>query len=356
MPITETMLYARQMAVGDIGDAGQNKLKLARVLVVGAGGLGCPLLIYLARCGVGHITIVDGDKVEASNLHRQPLYTFEDIGKAKAGQAAKALKTHNPFCSLQPVEVFLGPRNARSSVENHDLVIDCTDDLATGFLLQDACKALKLPFLSAKVHRWEGQVVTLDFRDETTACWRCLWPEPPQKGCVKSCADGGILGATVGLFGLMLGQLALMQVLGLMPLKSASTLLYDLRDMSQQKLSWPRRQDCPCCGTGKKTGSFSRETAFEDLAPDALVIDIRERQECSRLPLPMLPQTVWQRPLSQQAQWHEEVLAHKGTVACLCHSGVRSLGLIKQPAFEDARFLSVEGGLRHLPQQGVITG
>lgn len=341
--------YQRQRLLPEVGEAGQQRLSGARVLVVGAGGLGCPALTYLAAAGCGHLTIVDGDRVEASNLHRQPLFTPADIGRLKAVAARDRLRAQNPLIGIETIPRFVAPVNAASLVAGHDLVIDGTDSLVACFLLHDAAWAAGCDFVSAKLHRWEGQVFHLAFSRRQSPCLRCLWPQAPAEGCVAACAEAGVLGAVPGLFGLLLAHTALAALLDLPTPGHGSSLMVDLASFEMRRFGWAGDEDCPCCGNGQAVDSSDGiDVTLADLAPGTPIIDIREPQEMARMPLPPLPFPVLERPLSQKPEWQEEVAHTLPGAAFLCHAGSRSARLAREPTFRQAGCVSLAGGVRAL--------
>jgi len=195
----EKRRYSRQILLSEIGEAGQEKLKLAKVLVIGAGGLGCPVLLYLSASGVGEIGIVDGDAVDETNLQRQILYTSEDVGKPKAATAGKKIAAQNPFVKINAHPVFLSAENAVQFFSQYDLIVDGSDNFPTRYLVNDACVLADKPFVSGSVFRFEGQVSVFNFRGGPT--YRCLFPEPPDPREVPSCAQIGVSPILPGLIG-----------------------------------------------------------------------------------------------------------------------------------------------------------
>jgi|HubBroStandDraft_1064217.scaffolds.fasta_scaffold164911_2 sulfur-carrier protein adenylyltransferase/sulfurtransferase len=201
MPLTpeEIARYERHLALPGFGPAAQEKLKSASVLVIGAGGLGCPALLYLAAAGVGRIAVVDPDAVDASNLQRQVLYTAGDIGANKAETAARRLRALNPLVRVEAHPVRFGRSNALGLVRSCDLVVDGSDNFATRYLVNDACVIAGRPFVYGAVQGFEGQVSVFNWKGGPT--YRCLFPEPPEPGTVPNCAEAGVLGAVTGLVG-----------------------------------------------------------------------------------------------------------------------------------------------------------
>jgi adenylyltransferase/sulfurtransferase len=192
--------YSRQIILPEIGLIGQEKIAAAKVLVVGAGGLGCPVLQYLAAAGVGTIGIADGDVVSASNLNRQVLYTNEDIGKAKVECAKARLKAQNPEVEIADYNTFLSEKNAREIIAQYDIVVDGTDQIPVRYLLNDVCVELGKPMVYGAIHKFEGQVSVFNFNGGPS--YRDLFPEQPATGSIPSCAENGVLGILPGMVGI----------------------------------------------------------------------------------------------------------------------------------------------------------
>jgi adenylyltransferase/sulfurtransferase len=310
--------YRRQLLLPEIGEEGQRKLAAARVLVVGAGGLGCAALPYLAGAGVGSIGVCDGDAVEVSNLHRQVLFDFADRGRAKADVVAESLRRLNPFVSVRAHAERFTPTSGRSILADYDLVIDGTDNFATKFLLNDLCFALGKPLVQASLHQFDGQILVVDPGSEG-GCLRCIWPEAPYDGCVGTCAEDGVLGVVPGVFGMLQANEVLKIILGIPESLAESMLTLDLRTYETHRICRVKRPDCPTCGKG------SPERAIDVPLDEALLlalpaIDIREAEEwdvipgfedCSRM------------PLSDLAALHRTALG-QGAVLLICEHGVRS--------------------------------
>jgi molybdopterin/thiamine biosynthesis adenylyltransferase len=193
------MRYDKQIALPEVGEAGQQKLAEAKVLVVGAGGLGCPALQYLAAAGVGTIGIVDGDVVNETNLHRQVLYTNPDVGKPKAAVAAERLKQLNPEVEIQTFPEFLTAANAMDIVANYDLIVDTTDNFAARYRINDVCVKLDKPFVYGAIHRFEGQISVFNYKGGPT--YRCLFPDKPAESQIPDCNEMGVLGVLPGIVG-----------------------------------------------------------------------------------------------------------------------------------------------------------
>lgn len=235
--------YARQLRLPGVGREGQEKLKKARVLVVGAGGLGSPVALYLAAAGVGAMTLVDGDRVELSNLHRQLLHTTASLGLSKVESGAARLHALNPETAVTAVAEMLTAENAAALVEGHDLVIDGSDTFAARYAINDACILHQIPWLHGSVHRMSGQLAVFTPR---SACYRCLFPAPPAGLLGANCAEAGVLGAVVGILGSMLATEALKYLLGLGPALVETLVTYDALRLETQRFRFGARVGCIC--------------------------------------------------------------------------------------------------------------
>ncbi len=243
---TEKLRYARQLGLAQVGAAGQLKLKAASVLIVGAGGLGSPVAMYLAATGIGRIGLVDFDKVDHSNLHRQIIHRTDDVGRPKVESASETIAAINPDVQIESFEVALSRDNAMRIAEQYDIVIDGTDNFATRYLVNDVCVLLGKPNCYGSVLQFEGQASV--FSHEGGPCYRCLYPAPPAAGVVPSCAEGGVLGVLPGMIGMIQATEAVKIILGIGETLSGRLLLYDSLDMSFRELKVRRDPTCPICG------------------------------------------------------------------------------------------------------------
>ena len=322
--------FSRQIALPEVGAAGQQRLRAGSVLVIGAGGLGVPVLQYLAAAGVGRIGIVDGDVVEASNLHRQPLYGVADIGKSKAAVAAARLRELNPEATFAVHAERADAGNLVDWLARYDLVVDCSDNFATKFTVNDAAVILGKPAVFASVYQYEGQLQVYLPREDWP-CLRCLWPEAPRDGLVGNCAQAGVLGPVPAALGAMQAMQALKMLLGL-PVESAPALhVFDLLGMHWRTLRAARNPACD---------HSPRELQMDTIDPDALelvyptmaaafasdltLVDIREPWERARDD-PAGP-IEWHLPLSSLLQG-STALPPEGRYLIVCAHGVRSLAL-----------------------------
>ena len=241
--------YARHIILPEIGGTGQARLRAAKVLVVGAGGLGAPLLQYLGAAGVGTIGVIDHDTVSLSNLQRQVIHRTSDVGLAKVESARRALAEINPEVRVIAHNARLSPDNALSLLAGYDLVADGSDNFATRYLLTDACFLAKKTLVAAAILRFEGQLSTYKpHLGPPHPCYRCVFPEPPPPDAVPSCAAAGVLGAMAGTIGAWQATEVVKEILGMGESLSGKLLLYDALDARVERLTVVRRGDCPLCG------------------------------------------------------------------------------------------------------------
>ncbi|WP_027883230.1 HesA/MoeB/ThiF family protein [Meiothermus rufus] len=238
--------YARHIILPGVGGAGQARLRQSAVLVVGAGGLGAPALLYLAAAGVGRLGVVEMDRVELSNLQRQVLYDTSVLGQPKAEVAQARLQSLNPHVQVEVYNRRLEANNARKTLQPYDLVLDCSDNFPTRYLVNDACVLLGKPLVYGAIHQFEGQLSL--FHYQGGPCYRCLYPTPPAPGSVPSCAEAGVFGVLPGVVGSLMAAEALKVLLGLGETLSGRLLLYDGLSAQFRNLRFRRRPDCPVCG------------------------------------------------------------------------------------------------------------
>lgn len=248
--------YARQVLLPQVGEAGQAKLAAARVVVIGAGGLGAPALLYLAAAGVGHITLVDDDRVERSNLHRQVVHADARVGVSKAESARMTLTALNPRIDVHVVVDRLRAENVEALLAGHDVVVDGADNFATRYLLAAATRRLGVPMVYAAIERFTGQASVFDPRREDSPCYRCLFPEPPSAADAPNCSEAGVLGVLPGLVGLVQATEALKLILGLGQPLVGRLLTYDALGMRFRELTLRRDPHCPGCGAGARFDGY----------------------------------------------------------------------------------------------------
>ena len=347
--------YARQMRLPEVGPAGQERLGAASVLLVGAGGLGSPAALYLAAAGVGRIGIVDFDRVDESNLHRQVLYGTQDIGQRKTDAAASRLHALNPHVMVETHDVKLDAGNARALVEAYDLVADGADTFATRYVVNDACVAAGRPNVFASVSAFTGQASV--FGAPGGPCYRCLFAEPPPDGAVPSCAEGGVLGVLPGLMGTVQATEVLKWILGVGEPLVGKLWTLDARTMEVRVLRVERDPECSLCNNGQSRHGQSRHRpvplAVPDVSPtDAaqrlarepettLLLDVRSADEYAAdhlggtlLPLPELPFRLDELEPHRAAR----VLVH-------CRSGARSAQAVAYLRERGFDAVNVRGGI-----------
>lgn len=345
--------YSRQIALKDVGAAGQEKLRSARVLVIGAGGLGVPVLNYLTGAGVGTLGICESDAVDASNLHRQPLYSLADVGRPKAQLAAERLMALNPEVRVRTHE-RIGAHDAAQLLADYDLVVECSDNFATKFLVNDAAVQARKPAVFASVYQYEGQLQV--YRpDADSACLRCLWPEATRDGLVGNCSEAGVLGPVPGVLGSMQALEALKLILGLPGQLSNEMLLIDLLTLEQRKLRTTRRADCDHAGRKIEAAAApDLEVSFAGLTPAVAagytVIDIRDDLEVRELPIAQTPSR--HIPLASLIA-DASALRNENKYLLVCAKGMRSRAAaehLRERGFQNA--YSLRGGLASLRSQG----
>jgi adenylyltransferase/sulfurtransferase len=364
---SELYRYARHLALPHVGLEGQSRLKAARVLCVGAGGLGSPLSMYLAAAGVGTLGIVDFDVVDLSNLQRQLLHGTSDVGRAKLESAAERLAEVNPHVEVLRHETRLTSENALDILDDYDVVVDGTDNFPTRYLVNDACVLLGKPNVYGSVFRWEGQVSV--FGTPGAPCYRCLFREPPPPGLVPNCAEGGVLGVLPGIIGSMQAMETVKLLLGVGETLAGRLLIFDALDMTWREVLLRRNPDCPVCGDqptqtglidyevfcglkaapGQDTGPPVPEIDAIDLArrldsdSPPFLLDVREPWEWSisglkqkgacLIPLAELPRRLGELPTGR-------------AVVVYCRSGQRSFTAARQLLLEGhAEVYNLRGGI-----------
>ncbi len=367
MPTTltneEIQRFSRHLILPEVGMEGQIKLKDAKVLLVGTGGLGAPMGLYLAAAGVGTIGLVDFDVVDASNLQRQIIHGTKDIGRKKIDSAADSMLDINPNLKIVKHEVALTSENAREIVEQYDLVADGTDNFPTRYLVNDVCVLTGKPNVYGSIFRFEGQSSV--FATEDGPCYRCLYPEPPPPGLVPSCAEGGVLGILPGVVGLIQATEVVKLILGIGQTLKGRLLLYDALNMKFRELKLRRNPDCPSgkCSVIKELIDYKQFCGITDAPPepavaageleptevkqmidsgeDFILIDVREVHEYQIASIPKATLI----PLGQLPNRLSE-LPKDANIVCHCKSGVRSakaVDLLKQSGY--LRVRNMRGGI-----------
>jgi len=359
----EVARYSRHLILPEVGMEGQTKLKHARVAMVGAGGLGAPLGLYLAAAGVGRIGIVDFDVVDASNLQRQVIHGTSDIGRKKLDSAADRMRDINPNVRIDKFDTGLTSENALEILGDYDIVVDGTDNFPTRYLVNDACAILKKPNVYGSIFRFEGQASVFTYQDGP--CYRCLYPEPPPPGLVPSCAEGGVLGILPGIIGVIQATEAAKIILGIGTTLKGRLLLYDALEMRFRELKLRRNPDCPVCGDHPTVTKLIDYQEFCGVRPmntqpaatdaidpvevkrkldrgdDFVLIDVREPHEYQIARIPgakLIPLGELPKRLSELDP-NAEIVAH-------CKMGGRSqqaVDLMKQNGFKNV--LNMTGGI-----------
>lgn len=247
---TELNRYARHIVLREVGGAGQKALKEAKVLVVGAGGLGAPALQYLAAAGVGTIGVIDDDVVENANLQRQVIHTDDAIGMPKVFSAQKAMEAQNPFITVRPYHRRLTEEIAADLITDYDLVLDGTDNFDTRYLVNAACVAAGRPLVSGALSQWEGQLSVFD-PAEGAPCYRCIFPKAPAPHLAPSCAEAGVIGPLPGVIGSMMAVEAIKLITGAGTPARGQMLIYDALYGESRSILLERRPDCATCGAGR---------------------------------------------------------------------------------------------------------
>ena len=302
----EIYRYSRHLLIPEVGIGGQKKLKASKVLIIGTGGLGSPVSLYLAAAGVGKIGLVDYDTVDESNLQRQIVHSSSTIGVPKVESAKQRLLEINPYIEIKTYNLILSKENALEIMKDYDLIIDGTDNFSTRYLVNDACYFLKKPFVYGSIFRFDGQVTV--FYPEVGPCYRCLYPEPPPPGTVPSCAEGGVFGVLPGVIGSLQATEAIKILIGIGDPLIGKLILYDALKMEFRTLKIRKDPHCPLCGENPTitelidyesfcgTESYTLEPQYElspqevaeklKNSPNIRILDVREPHEWEICHLP----------------------------------------------------------------------
>jgi sulfur-carrier protein adenylyltransferase/sulfurtransferase len=366
LTVDEVRRYSRHLIIPDVGMTGQKRLKNARVLCVGAGGLGSPALLYLAAAGVGTLGIIDFDVVDESNLQRQIIHGQSDVGRPKAQSARDSVLEINPHVNVVLYEERLDSDNAMRIFEPYDLIVDGTDNFATRYLVNDACVLLGKPYVWGSIYRFDGQASV--FWAEHGPCYRCLYPEPPPPGMVPSCAEGGVLGVLCASIGSIQVNEAIKLITGIGESLVGRLMIYDALEMSYRTLPVKKDPECPVCGKDPTVtelidyeefcGTVSEDAqqaaagstitagelkAMQDRGDNIFLVDVREPNEYEIVSIPgatLIPKGEF---LSGAAL---ERLPQDKRIVLHCKSGARSaecLAITKNAGFSDA--VHVGGGV-----------
>lgn len=345
--------YSRHLLIPEVGVPGQERLSAARVLCIGAGGLGSPVLQYLAAAGVGRIGVMDDDAVDESNLQRQTIFATRDVGKSKAQVAAQRVREINPLVASDPIAARFDTSNARDLVRLYDVVVDCTDRFETRYLVNDACILEGKPDVYGSIFRFDGQVSV--FAPGSGPCYRCLFPQAPPAGAVPTCAEGGVLGVLAGIVGTLQANEALKLILGIGETLVGRLLLVDALGMHMREVTIERDAQCPLCGEDPSITNVSAQAqeeeaaGVEEIAPaqldealrDAVLLDVREPHEAV---LGVLDGALHIAASDLPERLHELDSAKSYVVAC--RVGQKSLWaarLLRDAGFR--RIVHLQGGL-----------
>jgi len=284
LTVDEVRRYSRHLIIPDVGMAGQKRLKNAKVLCVGAGGLGSPSLMYLAAAGVGTLGIVEFDIVDESNLQRQIIHGQSDVGRSKAESARDSVREINPYVTVNLHEERLDSSNVMELFAQYDLIVDGTDNFATRYLVNDACVLLGKPYIWGSIYRFDGQASV--FWSEHGPCYRCLYPEPPPPGMVPSCAEGGVLGVLCGSIGSIQVTEAIKVLTGIGETLLGRLMIYDALEMSYRKVKIRKDPNCAICGEHPTVtelidyeafcGTISDEAAIAAMNSTISVVDLKK--------------------------------------------------------------------------------
>jgi sulfur-carrier protein adenylyltransferase/sulfurtransferase len=366
LTVDEVRRYSRHLIIPEVGMIGQKRLKNARVLCVGAGGLGSPALLYLAAAGVGTLGIIDFDVVDESNLQRQIIHGQSDVGRPKAESARDSIREINPNVTVIVHEERLDSDNAMQIFEPYDLIVDGTDNFATRYLVNDACVLLGKPYVWGSIYRFDGQASV--FWAEHGPCYRCLYPEPPPPGMVPSCAEGGVLGVLCASIGSIQVNEAIKVITGIGEPLVGRLMIYDALEMTYRSVKVRKDPECPVCGKNPTVtelidyeefcGAVSEEAQLaaagstitaqqlkdmQDAGENIFLVDVREPNEYEIVSIPgatLIPKGEF---LSGAAL---ERLPQDKRVVLHCKSGARSaecLAIVKDAGFSDA--VHVGGGV-----------
>jgi adenylyltransferase/sulfurtransferase len=366
LTVDEVRRYSRHLIIPDVGMTGQKRLKNAKVLCVGAGGLGSPALLYLAAAGVGTLGIVDFDVVDESNLQRQVIHGQSDIGRSKAESARDSIREINPYVNVIVHQERLDSDNAMQIFADYDLIVDGTDNFATRYLVNDACVLLGKPYVWGSIYRFDGQASV--FWAEYGPCYRCLYPEPPPPGMVPSCAEGGVLGVLCASIGSIQVNEAIKLIAGIGEPLAGRLMIYDALEMTYRSVKVRKDPECPVCGKNPTVtelidyeefcGAVSEEAQeaaagstitarqlkdMQDADENIFLVDVREPNEYEIVSIPgsvLIPKGEF---LSGAAL---ERLPQDKRVVLHCKSGARSaecLAIVKNAGFSDA--VHVGGGV-----------
>ncbi|WP_035671295.1 HesA/MoeB/ThiF family protein [Flavobacterium sp. 83] len=346
----ETARYNRQIILPEVGINGQQKLQQAKVLIIGAGGLGAAVLPYLAAAGIGEIGIIDDDRIEVTNLQRQVIYKSSSVGKSKALEAAAMALGLNPSIKINAITEKLDSKNAISLFEHYDIMVDATDNLTTKYLINDACCATNKPFVYGSIYKFEGQVSVFNYENGPT--YRCLFPEENNE--VRNCNDAGVMGISVGIIGMFQANEVLKMVLGIGELLSGKLLVYNMLNNEQQKFEFSRTDTNTIDRVAFENKYSSVETATIEISAalaleqinnkNVVFLDVRNSEEYPKITI----QNGIQIPLDRLESALNQ-LNSNAEIFVFCQSGIRSkkaVEILRNNNFKTAK--SITGGAKAL--------
>lgn len=355
--------YSRHLVLPEVGVEGQERIKQGRVLIVGAGGLGSPAALYLAAAGVGEIGIVDFDKVDENNLQRQIIHSVKDIGMLKTESAKDSINNLNPNVKVETYDVKLNSKNAMEIIKSYDVVVDASDNFPTRYLVNDACVLLKKPNVYGSIFRFEGHASVFNFDDGP--CYRCLFPNPPPKDAVPSCAEAGVLGILPGIIGTIQATEALKIILRKADILSGRFLVYDALAMIFKELKLGKNKNCPICGENPKIRELidyeqfcnmkeEEEKSLEedeinvnqlkkmrDNNEDFVLVDVREENEWDICKIDGATLVPLSRIINGDIDFLENIEKNK-KIILHCHTGARSaeaLNILRNKGFKNLKNL-----------------
>lgn len=347
------MRYNRQIILSEVGEKGQEKLGQAKVLIIGAGGLGAAILPYLAAAGIGEIGIIDDDNIEISNLQRQVIYRNDAVGKSKALEAKEMALSLNPSIQINAITDTLNAKNAIALFEYYDIMVDATDNLQTKYLINDACVVSNKPFVYGSIYKFQGQVSVFNYQNGPT--YRCLFPDESANS--KNCVDSGVMGISVGIIGMFQANEVLKMVLGVGTVLSSELLIYNMLTNDQQKFELVKSNTTPLSRLDfeKKYNAVDTNvleiTAAEALAysnnPEVLFLDVRNEEEFPKISLPHAIQI----PLADLETNLDQLDSNK-KVLVYCQSGIRSkkaVEILRDHSFSKVQ--SIAGGALKLEKE-----
>jgi len=356
LSIEEKNRYSRHILLNEVKEEGQLKLKNSKVLVIGAGGLGSPILLYLVAAGIGSVGIIDDDTIEESNLQRQVIFNSSDVGKSKSIIAKEKLEQKNPFVKITAYNERLTPNNAVSFFQQYDIIVDGTDNYSTRYLINDACVLTGKPLVYGAIHRFEGQISVFNYKNGAT--YRCLFPEPPEEGNVQSCSEIGVIGVLPAIIGSFQANEVLKIILGIGDVLSNKLFIFNALTMQQLEIGIPKSFDLHSIGISNEEDlrnydydefcSLKKDTRktstikFNEIPESATIIDIRDEWEKPRLER----ENLIIAPMDDLDDFVDRIPKDE-TVYVICQTGGRSKVAIEmlERDYKFGNLVNVEGGI-----------